>query len=102
MTEEEAEEALSRVLQRVFAHHIPTRSAEAEKYYPKSEAAKYLGISESTLNRYIADRAIGFIKNGRLVLFKLSDLRAFLEGNRKKTRAEIAEEASVSRKGGKR
>ena len=45
-------------------------------------AAEYLGISERSLERLVADRRITFYKPVRVLLFDPDDLDAFLEKER--------------------
>jgi excisionase family DNA binding protein len=47
----------------------------------KQQAAAYLGIAESTLNHWICERKIVFIKMGALVKFRKSDLDRFIARN---------------------
>lgn len=60
------------------------RSSNAEPYdLTKKDAAAFFGLSIWTVDRYIVDRKLPFIKlNNRLVRFRLSDLIRFAEGQR--------------------
>ena len=46
-----------------------------------SEAARILGISEKTLRDWVWRRKLTFIKVGKRVAFRPSDLREFIEKN---------------------
>jgi len=49
--------------------------------YNAQEVCEYLKISRRTLARFIKDNKIPFIRNGRKLLFKDSDLRDYLQKN---------------------
>jgi excisionase family DNA binding protein len=44
-------------------------------------AANSLGMAEATLRKRVSRREIGYVKLGRLVRFRISDLNAYLEAN---------------------
>tara|TARA_R110000751_G_C13584100_1_gene460171 strand:+ start:125 stop:316 length:192 start_codon:yes stop_codon:yes gene_type:complete len=44
-----------------------------------AEAAEYLGLAEVTLRKRVTRKQIGYIKLGRLVKFRISDLDAYIE-----------------------
>jgi len=46
------------------------------------EAAEYLGVSERTIKRAIADKRLGHLKVGRRVCIPAADLRAFINACR--------------------
>jgi len=43
------------------------------------EAAKYLGISKLTLYGWVSSRKLGYVKIGRLVKFKQTQLDAWID-----------------------
>jgi len=47
----------------------------------KQQAAAYLGIAVNTLNHWICDRKIVFVKMGALVKFRKADLDRFIMRN---------------------
>jgi excisionase family DNA binding protein len=47
----------------------------------KQQAADYLGVAVSTLNHWICDRKVVFVKLGRLVKFRQNDLDRFIARN---------------------
>jgi excisionase family DNA binding protein len=54
----------------------------ADKLYSPKEAAGYLGVSKQTLNiwRMTGKYSLPFIKIGRIIRYRESDLQAFLNG----------------------
>lgn len=67
---------------------------QSKEYYNVKEAAMFLNISESTLYKLTCTNSIVFYQpNGKLILFKKSDLIAYIEKGRRKTHDEIKEEA---------
>jgi excisionase family DNA binding protein len=65
------------------------RRLMADKLLSEIEAAEYMGIAPNTLNgwRCTGRYALKFIKVGRLVRYKLSDLEEFLERRTRSTGA---------------
>ncbi len=54
------------------------------KYMRATEAAKYLGVSKSTLYVWARERAIPSLKYGRVVLFNKDELDRWFEANQEK------------------
>jgi excisionase family DNA binding protein len=52
-----------------------------KKLLSRKEAAKFLGVAEDTLAIWACNKryALPYVKIGRLVKYKLSDLNAFIE-----------------------
>jgi excisionase family DNA binding protein len=60
-----------------------------EGLWKKRQAADYLGISINTINHWVSERRIIFVKLGTLVRFRKSDLDRFIARNvRGKTSSE--------------
>lgn len=53
------------------------------EYIGSREAAKFLGVSYKQIRNLTASRKITYYKVGRLNRYKLSDLREFIEKNKK-------------------
>jgi len=55
-------------------------------------AAKYLGISKSTLDEWrVTGRSPVHYKLGRRVLFRASDLKAWLESRKRRSTSDVVE-----------
>jgi excisionase family DNA binding protein len=73
----------------------------SQKILPKKavfnskEAAAYLGISMSWLDKLCSNRLIKFSRMGRLRRFTIKSLNEYLLGNEIKTDAEIDDEAEL-------
>lgn len=65
----------------------------SENFLNHSQAAEFLQIPKSTLYSYTSNRLIPHYKRGKRLVFKKSDLEAWLSENRKKTVSEIESEA---------
>lgn len=102
MSEADVESLLDRVVRQALNQRAITEQQLSTEYLDIGQAAKFLRMSESSLYTYTSQRRVPFIKRGGRLHFKKPDLLAWLDAGRKKTRDEIAEEAGVSRKGGKR
>ncbi len=99
MSEADVESLLDRVVRQVLNQRgIPEEFST--EYLDIGQAAKFLRMSESSLYTHTSQRRVPFIKRGRRLHFKKSDLLVWLDEGRKKTCDEIAEEAGISRKGG--
>ncbi len=58
------------------------RQADEDALCMPSEAAEYLHVTERWIRRAIAERRIPYVKVGRLVRFRKSDLDAYIEAQR--------------------
>lgn len=56
-----------------------TENTVAEELMKVDEAAKFLGIKRWTLYSWTAQRKIPFVKLGKFVRFRVSDLRAWVD-----------------------
>jgi excisionase family DNA binding protein len=57
---------------------------KAEWLIDSSKAAAFLGISESTIRKWVSDAYIPFVKLGRLVRFDIRSLEKWLQKNEQK------------------
>ena len=70
-----------------------TQAQEAiEKFLSLEQAANYLQLAKQTLYGFTSKRKIPFIKKGKKLYFKESDLKKWLETGRKKSKEEIERE----------
>lgn len=68
--------------------------SEAREYLIEAEAADFLRLAPRTLaNKRVTGNGPAFIKAGGRVLYARADLRAFLEGNRRRSTSEHPEAA---------
>jgi excisionase family DNA binding protein len=72
---------------------------EPQKFIAIDEAATVLHKSKPTVYRLASERRIPSFKNGKSLLFKESDLLAFIEQTRRKSSLEIKAEATNQKKG---
>ena len=63
-----------------------------DKFLSLQQAAAYLQLAPQTLYGFTSKNKIPFIKKGKKLYFKNSDLDKWLETGRKKSRSEIEEE----------
>jgi excisionase family DNA binding protein len=74
-------------------------SKKNNEYLSLQEAAKYLGLSKSTLYKLTSKREIPFFTpTGRKILFSKEDLDNWVLSNRKATVAELQQEPLFSSK----
>lgn len=79
------------------------KSPNVNEFLSIDEAAKFLKIPKASLYQLTSKREIPFVKRSRRNFFKISDLEAWQEEGRKKTRAEIEQEAMLEMsKGGRK
>lgn len=50
-----------------------------KKLFNLDDVALYLNCSKSTMYRYVRERRISYIRRGRRLLFRETDIEAFLE-----------------------
>ncbi len=82
----------------------PNKNSNANEFLSIDEAAKFLKIPKASLYQLTSKREIPFVKRSRRNFFKISDLEAWLEEGRKKTRIVLEQEAiqEMSKRGRKR
>lgn len=68
------------------------KNSNANEFLSIDEAAKFLKIPKASLYQLTSKREIRFVKRSRRNFFKISDLEAWQEEGRKKTRTEIEQE----------
>lgn len=82
---------------------ITNKNSNVNEFLSIDEAAKFLKNPKASLYQLTSKREIRFVKRSRRNFFKISDLEAWQEEGRKKTRSEIEQEALMEMsKGGKR
>ena len=92
---------LSRLIQTSIRTALAEQSTSTHKnsnineFLSIDEAAKFLKIPKASLYQLTSKREIRFVKRSRRNFFKISDLEAWQEEGRKKTRAEIEQEAML-------
>src|SRR5688572_26142402 len=74
---------------------------EANKLFSIKEAADFLNLAPQTLYGYTSNRTIPFIKKGKKLYFRRSDLDKWLMQGRKLTMEEIGDAIFKKGKGGK-
>lgn len=72
---------------------ITNTNSTFRKLYDMDEAAAYTKQPKSSLYKATSKRQISFIKRGRPIFFTKESLDKWLEEGRKKTRAELEQEA---------
>ena len=75
---------------KLFAEQNLNPKPEQNELLGFDEAAKFLGIAKQTLYGYTSKRLITFIKRGgKKILFRRSDLNAYLQEGKKPSITEI-------------
>ena len=69
------------------------------EYLNTKEAAKFLCVSDSKMQKMSANRTIGLYKMGRKNLFKVTVLEEFIEKNRVYSVDELKKQAEVMLRG---
>ena len=54
-----------------------TLSKNLDEYLTRENAAKFLGISKPTLTKLITDKGLIYVRVGRKIMFRRSDLLSF-------------------------
>lgn len=79
------------------------KNSNVNEFLSMDEAAKFLKIPKASLYQLTSKLEIPFVKPSRRNFFKISDLEAWLEEGRKKTRVVLEQEAIQERtKGGRK
>lgn len=67
------------------------REEETERFFSLEEASKFLQLAKQTLYSFTSQRTIPFIKKGKKLYFRKSDLEKWLNEGQKRSKAEIKE-----------
>ena len=78
-----------------------TANSTSDKLLSIPEAAIYLNLAPQTLYGFTSNRTIPFIKKGKKLYFKKSDLEIWLTDGRKATVKEMSNGTIAKIKGGK-
>ena len=94
ITPSDLEQLLYEVVERVVSNHLQVKNKDdPDISYPSimgtEQAAKFLGISESTLYRFSSKRLIPFQKRYQKLYFKKNDLEQWVEEGNKKTVTQL-------------
>lgn len=88
------EETFKKVL--LQSNLTTVKSNELPEHLSISQAAEYLNLAKPTLYGFTSNRSIPFIKKGKKLYFKKSDLNKWLSEGRKITKDEIGSVLSKS------
>lgn len=76
----------------LFEHENSTFEQDQDKIFSIKEACVFLNLAQQTLYGFTSRREIPFIKKGKKLYFRKSDLNKWLLEGKKKSKAEIKEE----------
>ena len=76
-------------VKRILDDKEQTKADYKNQFLNLNEAAAFLNLSPQTLYGFTSKRKIPFIKKGKKLYFKQSDLEKWLETGRKKSKDEI-------------
>ncbi len=79
-------------LTEIFQEQVANEAKPRIDLLSLHEAADYLQLAPQTLYGFTSGRKIPFLKKGKKLYFKLSELEKWLETGRKKTTGEIEDE----------
>ncbi len=99
-TESEFKDLLLACIAEGLGKITPPDKKQSDKLFNVKEAAEYLDLAPQTLYGFTSGRTIPFIKKGKRLYFKESDLEKWLASGRRKTQEEIHAELNKE-KGGK-
>lgn len=71
---------------------------DSEKFFSLDEASKFLQLAKQTLYSFTSQRTIPFIKKGKKLYFRKSDLENWLNEGEKQSKAEIKSSFDKSNK----
>ncbi|QNA46129.1 helix-turn-helix domain-containing protein [Lacibacter sediminis] len=100
-TEFEFRELLKNCIAEGIKENTQAAQETSNKLFSVREAAIFLNLAPQTLYGFTSNRTIPFIKKGKKLYFKQSDLELWLTDGKKESVAEIAKSFDVKIKGGK-
>lgn len=81
-------------LENYFANQQPPKTEEADQLLTIDEAAEFIKLSKPTVYSLVSRKEIPHSKKGKRLYFSKQELKDWINSGRKKTNAEIAEEAT--------
>lgn len=100
-TEFEFRELLKSCIAEGIKENTQADKETPNKLFSVKEAATFLNLAPQTLYGFTSNRTIPFIKKGKKLYFKKSDLELWLTDGKKESISEIANSFESKRKGGK-
>jgi excisionase family DNA binding protein len=91
-TKEELEGIIKSSIAEIFKGDKREDSKSPHILLSLDEAANFLRLSKQTIYGFTSKRTIPFIKKGKKIYFKQTDLDKWVEAGRKKSRSEYEEE----------
>ena len=91
-TKDELEEFIRNSITEIFQEQVNNEAKPRIELFSLHDAAEYLQLAPQTLYGFTSKRKIPFIKKGKKLYFKLTDLEKWLESGRKKSKGEIEDE----------
>ena len=93
-TPSELEQLIYNAIERIIVNHLQVKNKDdPDILFPEimgtEQAASYLGISDSTLNRYTSKQLIPYHKRYQKLFFKKANLQQWVEENKKETSNSI-------------
>ena len=89
VTKNELETIIQNSIQKSFHNHEWKNKLEIPEFLSIDEASSYLSLAKQTLYGFTSKRTIPFIKRGKRLYFKKSDLANWLNEGRKLSSIEI-------------
>lgn len=90
----ELENLIQDSVRKIFNEQTVKPKESANEVFSLEQACQYLNLAKQTIYGFTSKRKIPFIKKGKKLYFKLSDLEKWLETGRKKSKSEIFDELS--------
>ena len=91
-TKDELEEIIRNSLTEIFQEQVQNEAKPRMELFSLHDAAEYLQLAPQTLYGFTSKRKIPFLKKGKKLYFKLTELEKWLETGRKSSKAEIEDE----------
>ncbi|MFN8285483.1 MAG: helix-turn-helix domain-containing protein [Chitinophagales bacterium] len=88
----ELEKLIRNSITDIFKEKVEKEIRPRVDIFSLQEAANYLHLAPQTLYGLTSKRKIPFIKKGKKLYFKVTDLEKWLEDGRKKSKSEIEDE----------
>lgn len=88
-TKEELQNIIQASVNKALAEYVPVKAEDKSEFLPIKEACKLLNLARQTIYGLTSKRLIPFIKRGKKLYFKRTDLINWLNEGKKKSVGEI-------------
>ena len=91
-SKDELEDLIQNSLRKVFGEQQGNQKQEQDEIFSVKQAAAFLNLAQQTIYGFTSKREIPFIKRGKKLYFRKSELKSWLMEGKKRSRSQLERE----------